>query len=274
MNFFDFNEGQQIQAYKKSLSFEIIFQLRFVDNLVIPEETPLEFQSLMRDQGYPNFNLGMSNIPNIFNPNVADMDNLNKMLSDYIFASADKKRPYQVSLAKDSLSLTHLGLYDNKQDEFKHRLIRILNSFFTSYGDTTITRIGLRHRNILNIAYISDVRNKGVEYFIPDYILPEIKKTSSGHVISASSKYTLSNDMFNVSLAHALNTVSGLYGQVHLNNERSYFIDIDCFIVQQGLSQLNQGVMENVSTHYDWLSRIYNNAFEWSITDQLRELLR
>jgi len=269
MNFFDFNEEQHIQVYRKSLSFEIIFHLRFVDNLTIPEETPVKFQSLMRSQGYPNFNLGMAHVPNIFSSDVAAVDNLNKILSNYIFASADRNRPYQVSLSKDSLSLTHLGPY-NKQDELKSRMIKILEAFFISYGETTFTRIGLRHRNILNSIYISDIQNKGVEYFIPDYILPEIKKSHHSNVISANSRYILNNDAFNVSLAHALDTVSGLYGQVHLNRERSYFIDIDCFRQHN----LNQEGIENVSINYDYLSRIYSNAFEWSITEELRELLR
>ena len=109
--------NHQKQEYQKSLLFEIIFQAQFPDNLQITKDTPLEFQSNMRNQGYPNFNINLAPIPDIFKQNLGAIP---EFLNTYIFASADPKRPYQVNLSKDSISLIHLGSY-NKGNEFKNR---------------------------------------------------------------------------------------------------------------------------------------------------------
>ena len=61
--------------------FEIIFQARFPDILKIPDETPLDFQSVMRDQGYPNFNINASPVQDIFKP---DLGGLTEFLNTYI----------------------------------------------------------------------------------------------------------------------------------------------------------------------------------------------
>lgn len=268
MDFFDLNKEQN-NVYKKSLSLEIIFQIRFVDNLTIPEETPVKFQSLMRGQGYPNFNLGVSNFPNVLNSDVADVESLNKILSNYIFASSDINRPYQVSISKDSLSFTHSGPCKSEED-FRSRMIKVLESFFESYDITTIKHIGLRHRNILNSVYISSVKEKGLEYFIPEHILPKIRIFGVDSVKYADSRCIFKNGIFNVSLGYALDTVSGLYGLYNLNNAKSYFIDIDCYVT----NDLEQEFIKNVSDYYKSFSKIYSNVFEWSITEELREILR
>ena len=258
MNFFGHQQGQE---YQKSLLFEIIFQARFPDILKIPDETPLDFQSVMRDQGYPNFNINASPVQDIFKP---DLGGLTEFLNTYIFASADRNRPYQVNLSKDSISFTHFGSY-NKGDEFKNRLNKVLDAFGSTYKFSNFTRIGLRHRNIVNEIYIPNITDEIIKSFIPESIFPELKQTNADEIKSLNRMYTLNDGKIGMNVSYAITTASGIYGQIQLNNQLSYFIDIDCF------TEVNIEEIQDVFKFYDLFLQSYCNAFEWSITGGLRD---
>ena len=260
----EFFGNHQKQEYRKSLLFEIIFQARFPDNLRIPNETPLDFQSNMRDQGYPNFNVNLAPIQDIFKP---DLGGIPELLNTYIFSSADRNRPYQISLSKDSISLTHFGSY-NKGDDFKIRLIKILESFVNIYGFSSFGRLGLRHRNMINEKNIPDITSGKIKSLIPESIFPELKQSNADEIKSIHKRYTLDDGKISINASYALETVSGIYGQILLNNQISYFIDIDCF------TDLSIEKIQDVSEFYGlFIQKNYWNAFEWSITDDLKKCI-
>ncbi len=257
MNFFG---HQQMQEYQKSLLFEIIFEARFPDLLKISNETPTDFQSDMRYQGYPNFAINASPVQDIFKPDLGDLPEL---LNTYIFASTDRKRPYQVNLSKDSISLTHFGSY-NKGNEFRERLNKVLDVFDRIYNFSHFTRIGLRHRNIVNEINIPNITNENIMSFIPKYIFPELKQTNADEIKSLNRRYILNDGEVGMNVLYAITTASGIYGQIQLNNQMSYFIDIDCFI------EISIEEIQDVFKFYDLFLQNYCYAFEWSITDRLR----
>ena len=82
---------------------------------------------------------------------------------------------------------------------------------------------------------------------------------------SLNRMYTLNDGKIGMNVSYAITTASGIYGQIQLNNQLSYFIDIDCF------TEVNIEEIQDVFKFYDLFLQNYCNAFEWSITDGLRE---
>ena len=259
----------QSQKYDKSLSFSIVFQARFHDILDIASGMPTQFQSAMRDQGYPNFNVDMSGskaMQDIINRDISDVTGL---LNTFIFSSVDPQTPYRVTMSKNSISLDHRGSY-KKGVEFKNRLMRVLNSFVDIYNCSEFTRLGLRHRNIANkyITNNSQLNLSNIHSFPSRSIFPELYEGKIDESIYMDRLYVLQDNNIKVNALYSVGVVSGQYGLVRITDEPSYIIDIDCY------HEANIIELKDVDNVYEDFENIYNNAFEWSITDELRECIQ
>ena len=256
----------QSQEYRKSLTFEIIFQAKFHDNLDIASGIPTEFQSAMRDQGYPNFKVDMSDskaMQDIINRDISEVTGL---LNTFVFFSADPNRPYKISMSKNFISLDHRGSYQ-KGVEFKNRLMRVLNSFVDIYNCSEFTRIGLRHRNIANKHTTNNpqLNLSNIHSFASPEIFPELYNGKNDEIIFMDRLYILQGNDIKINALYSIGNVSGQYGVIQIKNDPSYIIDIDCFC------EANVIKHEDVDNLYKEFENIYKNAFEWSITDELRK---
>ena len=258
-----FGNDKTPQAYHKKLAFEIIFQVRFQDLLKISNDTPLDFQYEMRSQGYPNFTLNSTSaVPGEIQQFLPRLDNL---LNTYIFSSADPNRPYQIHLSKNFISIIHLGPY-LEGDDFKNRFNNVLNSFVSIYGISDFTRVGLRHRNMVNSICISSTDTETIKSFVPDHIFPELSQNMPG-ILHLDKRYGIVHEGTIVNANYAWVPVSGNHGQRQFSNELSYIIDIDCFL------QSNIQGMDNINESYARFDRQYSNIFDWSVSRSLIELI-
>lgn len=259
----------QSQEYGKSLSFEIIFQAKYYDILDIASGMPTRFQSAMRDQGYPNFNVDMSGSNAIQDIIKKDLGDVTGLFKTFIFSSADPSRPYRVTISKNAISLEHKGSYDKGVD-FKNRLMRILDSFVDIYECSEFTRNGLRHRNIANKYTISSsqLNLSNIHSFPSRSVFPELYGGEIDESIYMDRLYVLQNNNIKVNALYSVGAVSGQYGLTQIKNEPSYIVDIDCFWDAKIIER------KNVDNYYENFENIYKNAFEWSISDELRKCIQ
>lgn len=265
----DFFGNHQKQEYGKSLSFEIIFEARFHDILNIVSDMPTRFQSAMRDQGYPNFNVdvrGSNAVQGIIKQDLGEAPGL---LNNFIFSSVDPNRPYRVTMSKNSISLDHRGSY-NKGVEFKNRLMRVLDSFVDIYKCSEFTRNGLRHRNIANkyTTNNSQLNLSNIYSFPSRSVFPELYDGKIDELIYMDRLYLLQDNNIKVNALYSAGAVSGVYGLTQITNEPSYIMDIDCFC------EANIIERKDVDNLYEDFENIYKNAFEWSVTDELRKYIQ
>lgn len=266
MKFFGDHHSQE---YRKSLSFEIIFQARFHDILDIATGMPTRFQSAMRDQGYPNFNVDFRGSNAMQDLIKRDLGEATGIYNTFIFSSVDPNRPYRVNMSKNSISLDHRGGY-SKGMEFKNRLMRVLDSFVDIYKCSEFTRNGLRHRNIANKHTIknSQLNLSNIYSFPSRSIFPELDEGKIDSSIYMDRLYVLQDNNIKVNALYSVGAVSGRYGLAQIKNEPSYIIDIDCYC------EANIIERKDVNNVYEEFENIYKNAFEWSITDELRKYIK
>lgn len=257
------------QEYGRSLSFSIIFQLRFYDILDIASGMPTRFQSAMRGQGYPNFKVNISGSNAMQDLIKRDLGEVPELLNTFSFSSVDPNRPYIVSISKDSISLEHKGSY-NKGMDFKNRVMKVLGSFIDIYKCSEFTRIGFRHRDIANKYTIKDrqLNVSGIRSFPSPLVFPELYNREIDELVYMDRLYVLQEDNIKVNALYSIGVVSGQYGLVHIANEPSYIIDIDCY------QEANIIEHKDVGNFYGVFENIYKNAFEWSITDELRKYIQ
>lgn len=254
-----FKEIERV-VYKHNILSEVLFQARFPEILKISQDIPIDFQDLVRKEGYLEL---VSDIP-IFSSNTPkELEEIASTTKIFHFHS--ELKDWKVSIAKDFVALTFNGHYRN-YTEFRKRLEIVLQIFTEIYDPFYFTRIGLRHKNIANKTSLPHIIH-GVEIFIPEYIFPELS-TPIVSDIEALRKISQFNDgEMKANVAHVLSKVSGRFRQKQFANEKSYIIDIDCY------SESKTEETENVLTKCDIFKKLNWNIFQWSITDNLRQAM-
>ena len=256
MNFEDFNRVE----YKHHILSEVLFQARFPEILKISQEIPSDFQDIVRKEGYLELE---SDIPVISSDASKELEEFFSTTKVFHFISEEKN--WKVSLASNFIALTCNGNYKN-YTSFKNKLKKVLQIFNDIYDIPFFTRIGLRYKNIANRISLPHVRHK-VESFIPEYIFPELT-TTIAEDIEVLQKITQFNDSeMMANLVHIFSNVSGTLRQKQFVNEKSYIVDIDCFLESKTKE------IDDVLTICDKFKRLNWNIFQWSITDTLREAM-
>ncbi len=255
----NFKEFERVE-YQHNILFNVVFQARFPDIMKISHEAPVEFQDIVRKEGYPEYS---SNIP-ILPPDTPE--ELKKMISadkEFHFFSAEKE--WEVSLAKNFVALACNGKYKHYMD-FREKLEKILQRFHEIYEPSYFTRVGLRYRDIANSTFLPDMK-KDVEIYIPKHIFPELGAPIAADIKALQKVSQFNDGAVKANVVHVLSEVSGRFGQRQLRNEKSYIIDVDCFVERK-----IEGI-KNVLAKCDIFKKLNWNIFQWSITDELRELM-
>ena len=255
----NFKEVKRVE-YQHNILFEVLFQARFPEIMKISQETPAEFQDIVRKEGYPELALDIPVLPSDIPKELEEIVSTTK-----VFHFLSEKKDWKVSLAKDFIALTFSGNYRNYAD-FREKLEKILQTFSKIYEPSYFTRIGLRHKNVANRVSLPHVK-QGAETFIPKHIFPELA-TSIAADIETLRKISQFNDgNIKANVVHVLSRVSGKFRKNQFANEKSYVIDIDCF------SESRIGGINDVLTRCDIFKRLSWNIFQWSITDNLRDAM-
>lgn len=247
-------------VYKHNILFEVIFQARFPEILKISQEIPVEFQDIVRKEGYlepvSDVTVFSSNMPK-------EIEEIASTTKVFHFLSENKD--WKVSLAKGFVALTFSGNYRIYAD-FRERLEKVLQIFNEFYKPAYFTRIGLRHKNIANKVSLPHAKQV-VETYIPKYIFPELDDAIAVDIETLQKISQFNDDEMKANVAHILSNVSGKFRQKQFTNEKSYMIDIDCY------SESKTEGIENVLTKCDTFKRLNWYIFQWSITDALREIM-
>ena len=253
----NFKEIKRVK-YKHNILFEVVFQARFPDIIKISREDPIEFQDIVRKEGYPEFELDVPLVPQGMPKELESVVSGDKT---YRFFTAE--RDWQISLAKNFIAFACTANYKDYED-FSERLKKILELFDKIYEPSYFTRIGLRYRDIANDTFL---RQEGMDIksFVPDYVFPELSVATDIKSLRKVSQFDDGDMKTNV--IHVLSEASGEFGSHQLENEESYIIDIDCF-VESKIERIN-----DVLTRCNSFKRIIWNIFQWSISDKLRDIL-
>jgi uncharacterized protein (TIGR04255 family) len=247
--------------YEHNVLFEVVFQARFPEIMKISHGEPVEFQDIIRKEGYPEFSLNFPNMP----PDIPE--EMKKMISskrEFFFFS--EKRDWQVSLSRGFVALTCIGSYSN-YEEFKGRLNKLLYVFDKIYEPSYFSRIGLRYKNIVNRKILPLPDGEDIKEFIPEYIAPELRGDMSDDVKSFEKTVQFDDSDIKSNVIHAYAEVTGIVCNRQINNEESYLIDIDCFY-----EEITRGI-DDVIKRCDVFKETAWNIFQWSITEKLRRVM-
>ena len=251
----NFDEFERVK-YKRNILFEVVFQARFPDIMKISRDDPVDFQDIVRKEGYPEFESEVTLVPQGMPKELESA-----IPTDKIFRFFSKEKNWQISLAKNFIALACTANYKDYED-FSERLKKVLELFDKIYEPSYFTRIGLRYRDIANKTFLPHVTTD-IEDFVPKYIFPELSVATDIKSLRKISQFGDGDMKTNV--IHVLSEVSGEFGRHQLENEKSYIIDIDCF-VESNIERIN-----HVLTRCNSFKQIIWNIFQWSITDKLRE---
>lgn len=254
-----FDKFERVE-YEKNILFEVVFQARFPEIMKISSEEPVDFQDIIRKEGYPESGSNISNLPQDIPAEIKKMISGDK---EFFFFSEDKD--WQVSLAKNFIALTCKGKYLNYPD-FKERLKKVLETFSKVYEPAYFSRIGLRYRNIVNDSLIP-LNGKTTRDCIPDYIFPELRLPIAIDAKALEKVSQFDDNEIKVNVSHALVKVSGKFGQEQISNKESYLVDIDCFC-EKKIQEI-----DNALTKCDEFKNNEWDIFQWSITDELRNAM-
>ena len=246
--------------YKHNILFEVVFQARFPDIMKISKEDPAEFQDIVRKGGYPESELEVPLIPQGMPKELEAA-----VSTDKVFRFFTEERDWQISLAKNFIALACTVNYRNYED-FSERLKKVLEVFCDIYEPSYFTRIGLRYRDIANKTFLPCITME-IEDFIPEYIFPELSMLKAAEIKSLQKVSQLDDGDINANVVHVLSEVSGKFGKHQVENEKSYIIDVDCF-VESRIEGIN-----NVVNKCNTFKGLIWNIFQWSITDKLREVM-
>lgn len=255
-----FKQAPRIE-YENNLIFEVVFQARFPEIMRISGEQPVEFQDIIRKEGYPESGTNSSNLPQ-------DMpDELKKIIvHDKVFIFASEDNNWKISLAKDFIALTCNGEYRNFT-EFHRRLKQVLETFDKVYEPSYFSRTGLRYRNIANNSFLPLLANKSARTLVPKYIFPELFNEFANDTKTIEKKSLFDDGNIKANVTHVFANVSGQFGNKQITDQESYIIDIDCYNEDKTHGITN--VLSKCKTFKDteW------NIFQWSINDVLRSTM-
>jgi len=246
--------------YGKNTLFEVVFQARFPELYIIGKENPVEFQELIRKNGYPESRKSRPSMPSDLPEEVRKI-----VVKDSSYNFLSEEKDWQVTLSANSIALTCLNHYSSYMD-FRSRLEKVLDAFSKVYAPSYYTRVGLRYRNIINKVVLGDTDIK-IEDCIPKHIAPELMGEVKENV-STFDKFILFDDGdIKANVATALVVISGKFGKHEINEEKSYIVDID------GFSENKIYEVEDALARSDSFNENIRNIFRWSITDELHQAM-
>lgn len=242
--------------YTKNPLTEVVCQLNFPAILRIDSEPPFRFQEAVR-KFFPNFSEAQTTSLQLQIPSMEKPQNLFRGKNAYKFASED--RTWTTTLTRDSLSLASTAY--RSWSEFQEIFDTPLDAFVDEYGQTAMTRLGLRYINIIDRNKLG-LQGYGWGELLAKHIAGELADPEIGHMIVAcANQLTLSADdgQAQVVLNHGLLTNQQ-------NGETAYLIDSD-------YSTVTKTEVDDVRERLKDFNNNSGKLFRWCISDELHNFL-
>ncbi len=249
--------------YQNNPLNEVVCQLKFPPILKISEQKPVEFQEEIR-KDYPFFESISpqfpSDITKIISPQLSGI--FNNEIS-YIFKSEDEK--WQLFLSKESITLSTKEY--KRYEDFKERLLQIINILEKIYQPVFYTRIGFKYQDLI---IRSQLNLNDVDWC--ELISEDIAREFYYPCLSKSLKHIIKNLVLEVSEIEEgyVNLNHGLVKiQNKENNEEeiSYVIDADFYTEKR----INKN--DDIWKILDTFNRLARKFFRFSITDKLHRAM-
>ena len=140
--------------------------------------------------------------------------------------------------------------------------------FYEQYEPAYFNRIGFRYQNICNTNVLKDYQGE-IASFIPEHIAPELKSPVGADLKTFEKRMHFAGESSEVeaNIQYVYGQMSGKFGKLNVNDEKSYIIDIDCF------SQRKERDVNSVINRTKIFNEQIRNIFQWSITDELRDAM-
>lgn len=245
--------------YKPITLYNVVFEVRFPDNLRIQSQRPVPFQEDLIKEGYTEYVQG--SIPEPVGP-------IENHLPDDIrvFHFLTEQKDWDCALTRNSFGLTCLANYKNYRD-FRERLQNILQIFCKNHTVPYFTRVGLMCQNMINSVFLPNLQLE-LQDFIPTHIFPVLNTALADDVLNLQTTSVFNDSEIRAVVTHSLFHASGIFGQKQVSNERSYTIEIDCSC------ERNIGVNINeILTQCDRFKELEWRIFQWSISESLQEII-
>lgn len=210
-------------VYDKNPLAEVICQLKFPTVLLIEAELPATFQDKLRGD-YPVFEDGTRvGIPEVLPHEIARL--LGPQFGFptprvYEFASSDAL--WKAHLNRDFVALSCFRY--SMWDDFRARLLRILECLDAIYGPSFYTRVGLRYRNIIDRGRLGLEGVPWGQLFQP-HLAAELSSNMADSIVQNQHQLliNLPNEEGQVRVVHGLTGAS----------PQTYAIDSDFFTEQR-----------------------------------------
>ena len=259
-----FPESPRI-VYQRNPLLAVICQLRFPPILKIETQTPAGFQERIR-QEYPLFqerrNEGALALPpEILKAMGEDASNLLGSfavagMKAYDFATPDQA--WRVSLTRDFMAFTSRRY--TRWEDFRARLVRVIDALNEEYSPSFCVRIGLRYQNAIKRL---DLRLGESPW--ADLLRPHIAGTLASDEVSSlvqrvATDVAMRVEDWNVRIRH------GFAVQGEAVDPNVYVIDSDFFAEER--TEVSHAV-----ERLDHFNREAGRLFRWAIKDRLHEAM-
>ncbi len=143
-----FPESRRV-IYAKNPLVEVISQLRFPTVLTIEAELPAKFQEKLRAD-YPVFDDGSSSgASELIPPDIARFFGAQfGIAAARVFAFGSSDGVWKVNLNREFVAISCTKY--QKWDDFRARLLSVLEHLDNIYSPSFYTRVGLRYRNVID----------------------------------------------------------------------------------------------------------------------------
>ena len=235
----------EITRYKNNILSGFGFSIAFPDILRIQLQQPVAFQERVRQEGYPEFRMEVSE----------DTDN-------NVFEFFSNQHDYRIGFGKNLLILIYNGTYIHYED-IRIRIEHLVNTFCDLYSPAYFNRVSLRHQYSIEDSFLRRL-NIDLNSCIPKYIFPELSTTFIENIYSLNKDSRFNYNGTDIITEHVLRPK---YIPSEMDDEDLYRISVGCFYKQ------NIGDTNGILTRFDDLKQSAWNILHSSITDELREAM-
>lgn len=235
----------EITRYKNNIQSGFGFSIAFPDILRIQREPPVHFQERVRQQGYPEFQMEMSE------------DSGNRL-----FEFFSNEHDYIIGFAKDLLILIYNGTSIHYED-IRRRIEYLVNVFSDLYSPAYFKEVRLRQQYSIGKSFLDHLKID-LNLCVPTHIFPEVSTTFVENLYSLNKDSRFNYNGIDIITEHI---VRSPYTASEMNNEELYSVSVGCFYEQ------NIGDVNVILKKFDELKQSAWNILQSSITDELRRVM-
>ena len=257
-----FPEVQRV-IYKKNPLDQVICQLRFPSILKISTELPAEFQETIR-KDFPDFSetfLAKIEIPQGVSGQIPmeAFSNIKQTSSNksYEFISEDKN--WKTTLTNTFIALT-CNKY-NRWEEFKEKLIPMLNAFNEIYSPNYYSRTGLRYIDVIRKSILNLKDSKWSE-LLHSYIVGILDLSELENQVES---FETKNEILLDDKSSKLRLITALVEHVN-DKEIGFMIDGDYY-------SNNKIEVDQAIEKLDYFNKRASRLIRWCITEKLHDAM-